>query len=319
MTATAAILPAILSLAMACSAAAPRPPACPPGAPPVATATEPAIPPEDDALRRWKAIAATADKAPPPGASAASLVPELLAYLASPDPVRRDGIAFEVLARWLDAKTLADAEVRELARRLLEDLAGPLDAPDGVLRRSFSALVLAEVVRRDRKAPLLSDDERRAILRAAVAYAARETDLRGHTGAKGWAHAAAHTADLLARLAGLPAFTDADRALILDAVASFVVRRHGQILAYGEDGRLATSVVAAARAGLPEQALDAWLAALKAPLVERGSAAFDAGLFAAQRNVRNLLFTLYVHGATAASPSPGERVLFEKVRALLAG
>ena len=306
-----------LSLVMACAAAPPRVFTCPETAPAAATAEEPAIPPEDEALRRWKAIVATADKAPPPGTSAASFVPELLAYLASPDPTRRDGIAFEVFARWLDAKTLADAEVHELARRLLENLEGPLDAPAGVFRRSFSVLVLGEVVRRDRKAPLLSDDERRRILRVARAYAARETDLRGHTGATGWAHAAAHTADLLARLAQVPAFDDTDRALILDAVASFVVRRHGQILAHGEDGRLATSVIAAARAGVSEQALDAWLAALKAPLVERGGATFDAGLYAAQRNVRNLLFTLFVHGSTAASPSPGERVLFEKVRALL--
>ena len=314
-----AITPFVLSLATACTTAPPRTATCPAMSPAVATAQEPAIPPEDEALRRWKAIAATADKAPPPGVPASSLVPELLAYLGSPDPVRRDGIAFEVFARWLDAKTLADPEVHELARRLLENLEGPLDAPAGVFRRSFSVLVLAEVVRRDRKAPLLSDDERRAILRAARAYAARETDLRGHTGATGWAHAAAHTADLLARLAQLPAFDDTDRAVILDAVASFVVRRHGQILAHGEDGRLATSVIAAARAGVPEQALEAWIAALKAPLVERGGATLDAGLFAAQRNVRNLLFTLFVHGSTAASPSPGERVLFEKVRALLAG
>jgi hypothetical protein len=71
------------------------------------------------------------------------------------------------------------------------------------------------------------------------------------------------------------------------------------------------------RVGLPEPALAAWFAALKAPLALRGGATFDAGLFAAQRNVRNLLFTLFVHEATAASPSPGERVLFEQIRALL--
>jgi Protein of unknown function (DUF2785) len=133
----------------------------------------------------------------------------------------------------------------------------------------------------------------------------------------GWAHAAAHTADLLARLAQLPSFTDADRAVILDAVAAFVVRPHGQILAYGEDGRLAVAVVSAAKAGLAPAVIDAWLAALKAPLAEQLTQAFDPGLFAAQRNVRNLLFTLYVHGSTATDPTPGEKLLFEKVHALL--
>jgi hypothetical protein len=292
-------------------AAQPRIAACPAAT----SVSESAIPPEDDALRRWKAIAATADKKPPQGMSAA--VPELVAYLGSPDPVRRDRIAFEVLAHWLDARTLSDADVRDLARRLRENLAASLDAPGGVFRRSFSALVLAQVVQRDRQSPVLTDDERRALLHAARDYAARETDLRGHTGATGWAHAAAHTADLLAQLAQLPAFTDADRAIVLEAVASFVVRRHGQILAYGEDGRLAASVIAAATAGVAPGAIDAWLVALSAPLREHLTPTFDAGLFAAQRNVRNLLFTLYVHGSTATAPSPGERVMFEKVRALL--
>ena len=282
-----------------------------------AVATETAIPVEDGAFVRWRAIAATADKLPPKGTSATSLVPELVAYLGSTDPARRDSIAYEVLAAWVAKGVLADADVHALAAILLANLGGPLDPPNSVFGRSFSALVLGEIVRRDRKAPVLTADERRNVLTAAVAYAQRETDLRGHTGAMGWAHAAAHTADLLARLAQLPSFSDPERALVLDAVAAFVVRRHGQILAYGEDGRLAVAVVSAAKAGLAPAALDAWLAALRAPLVEAATPVFDPGLFAAQRNVRNLLFTLYVHGSTAADATPGEKLLFEKVRALL--
>jgi hypothetical protein len=280
-------------------------------------ASEVPIPAEDAALVKWKALAAAADKAPPKGVGAASLVPELVAYLASPDPTRRDTIAYEVLAAWLARGVLTDGDVHALAATLLANLAGPLDPPNSVFGRSFSALVLGEIVRRDRKTPVLTDAERRGMLTGAVTYARRETDLRGHTGAMGWAHAAAHTADLLARLAQLPGFSEGDRALVLDAVAAFVVRRHGQIFAYGEDGRLAVAVVSAAKAGLAPPAIDAWLVTLKAPLAEQLTATFDPGLFAAQRNVRNLLFTLYVHGSTATDPTPGEKVLFEKVRALL--
>lgn len=266
---------------------------------------------------KWKAIAATADKAPPKGTSAASLVPELVAYLGSPDPVRRDTIAFEVLATWLAKGVLADPDVHALSATLLANLAAPLDPPNSVFGRSFSALVLGEIVRRDRKTPVLTDAERRGMLTAAATYAQRETDLRGHTGVMGWAHAAAHTADLLARLAQLASFTDADRAVVLDAVAAFVVRRHGQILAYGEDGRLAVAVVSAAKGGLAADAIDRWLTALAGPLLEKMTPVFDPGLFAAQRNVRNLLFTLFVHGSTAPEQTPGEKLLFEKVRALL--
>ena len=301
----------VFTLLAACTHAAPSQRPCPPPS----EAAAPAIPPEDAQLVRWKAIAATPDKAPPAGTTAASLVPELLDYLGSPDPVRRDTIAFEVFTQWLRNPVLTDVDAKALSGRLVANLA---DMTSTVFRRSFSALVLGEIVRRDTKKPYLTDDERRGILRAAHDYATRETDLRGHTGATGWAHAAAHTADLLARLGQLPAFTDADRALILEAVASFVTRRHKEILAYGEDGRLGVSVIVAVKAGVTQQAIDAWVAALRAPLVEKLTPTFDPGLFAAQRNARNLLFTLFVHLTTTPAPTPGEVALLAGIRALLA-
>jgi hypothetical protein len=284
-----------------------------------APASEPVLPAEDAALKRWQAIVADRARVPA-GASAIALVPELEAYLGSPDPVRRDGIGYEVLSTWINDGTLADTDVRALADRLLRKLAAAVDpAPrDGVFGRSFAALVLASIVRRDVMKPFLGDDERRAILTTARDYAEREVDLRGHTGATGWAHAAAHTADLLAQLAKEPAFSDGDRALVLDAVAAFVVRPHGTVLAYGEDGRLGVAVIAAAKRGLPEGKLAAWLAAVKAPVVERWGPQFDAAKFAAQRNARNLLFTVYVQASLIAQPGDGERLLAEAVRSALA-
>lgn len=282
-------------------------------------AADDAVPAPDAALARWQAIVAD-DMRPPAGTTAAALVPELVAYLGSPDPVRRDRIAYDVLARWVDRGTLAPAEVRALAATLVRALREPISAaaPDGVFRRSFSALVLAAIVRRDAAASILDDAARRDLLQATRAYAERETDLRGHIGARGWVHAAAHTADLLAQLMKLPLFTPADRGVALEAVARFTVRRHGVVLAYGEDGRLAAAVLAAARAGLDPAQVERWLATLAAPLTERATPVFDAGLFAAQRNARNLLFTLYTQLSLATAPTPGEQQLLAAVRALLA-
>ena len=113
-------------------------------------------------------------------------------------------------------------------------------------------------------------------------------------------------------------FSDDDRGVVLDAVAGFIARRHGQIFHYGEDGRLAVAVVLAARNGLAKPRLDAWLAAIKAPLAERGGDAFDAGLYAAQRNARNLLFTLFVQVSLVEQPNAGDKQLLDAVRAALA-
>lgn len=300
-----------LAIVLGCGCAAP---AASLAATPAAPGT--GVPPPDDALRRWQAIHGDGDR-PPAGTTAAALLPELEAYLGSPDPVRRDGIAYDVLAAWIvKDRRLGPDELGPLARRLTANLAGPLDAPDGVYLRSFSALALSLIAKRDLDEPFLDPAGRRALLAAARDYAHRESDLRGHTGERGWAHAAAHTADLLRQLAKHPALTDDDRAIILDAVAGFIVRRHGHILAYGEDGRLAQPVLEAARRGLGADRVDAWLAALSAPLGERG-ASFDPGLYAAQRNARNLLFTLFVQLSLDGAPSDGTRKLLAQITALL--
>ena len=287
--------------------ASPKPVTCPsPGS---------TIPPPDTRLATWKQIAATEQKAPPTGMSAATLTPELVAYLSSPDPERRDHIAYEVLATWIKGKRLTDLECTTLAKTLLANLDGPLDVP--AFGRSFSALVLAEIVRRDRKEPFLSMGTRKEILRTAHRYAQRETDLRGYTGDTGWSHAAAHTGDLLAQLAQEPTFREIDRATILDAVAGLVARKHGERLGHGEDSRLAAGVIGVAKLGVSPEALADFIGKLRAPLVEKGTPAFDAGLYYAQRNTRDLLAALFVHGATTKEPTPGEAALYAAVKALI--
>ena len=151
------------------------------------------------------------------------------------------------------------------------------------------------------------------------AFARREPDLRGHTGVRGWAHAAAHTADLLKFLAREPTFTDADRASILDGVAALVVRRHGAIFHHGEDGRLAQPVLEAVRRGISPAAIDAWLQVIAAPLGEPALAEFEPGQYAAQRNARNLLFTLFVQLALDPAPAGQAAYLRDKLRVLLGG
>ena len=297
----------VLALA-SCSKPSPQSPKTPVVAP-----TGDEVPAADDALRGWQAIVADEFRVPA-GKTAAGLVPELVAYLGSPDPVRRDNIGYEVLATWIDKRVLAGPEVVALAQQLLPGLR---DA--SVFRRSFSILVLASVVRRDAQEPVLTDELRRAILTEAHAHAEREADLRGHVGAQGWIHASAHSADLHAQLAKLAVFTDAERATMLDSIASFTVRRHGEILHYGEDGRFAAAVINAVKRGVTKAALEDWLAKIIAPLAEKPTPVFDLPKFAAQRNARNLLFSLFVQVSLVKEPTPGEQMLLESLRTILAG
>jgi hypothetical protein len=70
-----------------------------------------------------------------------------------------------------------------------------------VFKRSFSALCLASLIRRELSTPFLGPQRFQALLADALEYLRQERDLRGFDPRKGSIHATAHTADLLANLA----------------------------------------------------------------------------------------------------------------------
>ena len=300
----------VAAVLISCAGGAPRP-AAPTAAPPAgpAPAAAPTAPagPTAERLAFWKDLHARGD-APPPGADLAALTRELVGFLGSPDPGLRDGIAYEVLAAWIGKPgLLPPAILRELREALLARLRERPAAvgDDSVYGRSFSALVLAEVARRDVASPGLSDAELGAMVEAARAYAAAETDLRGRDDVRGWAHAAAHTADWLKLLARNPRLGRARGQLVLDAILDLTVRRHGFVLHDGEDGRLAQPVLELLRHGHVDRAMfAAFVDKLLAPLRVQLGATWDGGLYAAQRNARNLAFTLFVQLSLEEKPAP---------------
>lgn len=283
------------------------------GTPAVDAPVAPAIPAARAAW--WRAVR---DGAPPPaGASADALVPELEAMLASPDPVARDELAFGVLARWLAADgPLSAAAVTGLRERLTARTAAPAVAGDAVFARSFAALALSAIAAREVAAPAWTDAELDAQVTAAVAYAGHEIDLRGHTGATGWAHAAAHTADWMKFLARHPRLDAGQASHLLAGVTALIVRRDAVRYSHGEDERLAAAVRAVVRRGLlADAAVDAWLAAVAAPLAEGFPDPYDAARCAAQRNARDLLVSVFV--ALSFDPAPGAAAALARLRAFM--
>ena len=292
-----------------------------PARPVPTTQPVPVVAPVDERLAYWRDIRAH-DDAPPAGADVAALARELVGLLDSTDPEVRDGLATDVLERWIrrDAR-LDPAQLRELTPLLYRRLFAGLGAreADSVFGRSFSALVLSMVAARDVATPFLSDAELTEMVAAAGRYAEAEQDLRGYVPGRGWAHAGAHTADWLKWIARHPQLGPDRARTVLDAVLALTVRRHGTILAYGEDGRLAQPVLELLRLGhLDAAGFAAWMPRLAAPLFEDGGKKFDPALFAAQRNSRNLLFTLFVALSMEKAPSPAQSAALAALHALIA-
>src|SRR5882757_5051674 len=166
----------------------------------------------------WRGIAAKRYEVPE-GERAFGLAKELSGYLKSSDAELRDDLAYSILAEWILHKGVFSKD--ELLA-LEEEWRGNLKAgignseTDSVLGRSFSALCLAAIAERELKTPFLGEERYRKLLAAAESYLKEERDLRGFDPVKGWIHATAHTADLLAALVRHRLFTKQDQAAVLE-------------------------------------------------------------------------------------------------------
>jgi hypothetical protein len=133
---------------------------------------------------------------------------------------------------------------------------------DAVLKRSFSALCLEALAERDLSTPFLEETRYRALLDDTLTYLRSEKDLRAFDGRKGWIHATAHTADLLAALALNPSFRRSDQVLVLEAIAEKLASA-GAVFTFGEQDRLANAIAKiAGRADFDVDEFRTWLARL---------------------------------------------------------
>lgn len=213
----------------------------------------------------WQAV--LRDYAVPTGETPLALAQELSGFLGSPDPELRDRIAFSILSVWLSGDVQwTDAELIALLDQWQANLRVGPDPPgsDAVLKRSFSALCLAVLAERDLKTPFLGPERYHVLLNAALEYLASERDLRGYDERKGWIHATAHSADLLAALARHPALKPAEQNQLLTGIARRLATAP-EVFTQGEQDRLAQAVTALAlRPDFDGTAFDAWLTALRA-------------------------------------------------------
>jgi Protein of unknown function (DUF2785) len=165
-----------------------------------------------------------------------ALLPELLEMLASPDPELRDAFAYPILATWIQKGAFSQAQLRSVLLTLEERLQlglGEVET-DTVFARSFAALVLAVLVNDSILA--LERSEVHGLLGKALNYFEREQDLRGFVQPQGWAHAVAHTADLLDEFAVNEQCQTPELEKILNAITTKVVAK--SLWLFDEEDRL---------------------------------------------------------------------------------
>lgn len=191
----------------------------------------------------WRSIAHN-KYAVPRSESADALAPELSALLGSPDPELRDDLAYSILGTWILHNQLSVPTLISLMDEWKSNLKSGIGeaGTDSVLKRSFSALCLSEIAKREVKSPFMGEHRYHDLVAQAIEYLQAERDLRGYDAVLHWIHATAHTADLLAALADSPMLTRDEAASILRAIASRLSTAP-QVYTQGEQDRLAAAVV----------------------------------------------------------------------------
>ena len=237
----------------------------------------------------------------------ATLTPELLSYLGSPDPELRDETAYTILDAWIHLDYYSHAELWEIAIHLLHNLAIGLgeQQSDTIFLRSFSLLILTEIVYHDLTHLTLSETEVRLLLEQGLAYFEAEQDLRGFDSEKGWMHAIAHAADYLWVLAQHRHVAVSDLERIMDALVEKVTASVAHIYLYGEEDRLVRTVMGVLQRDLLMLPfLSTWLERLTHPKGRIAwSESFESGKLmevvrsraetCARHNTRSFLYSLY--------------------------
>jgi len=198
----------------------------------------------------------------PPAQDLRALTEELFSYIPSADPELRDTIGYDTFSNWIETERYAADDLRKYISRLCANMQiglGERDT-DTVFGRTFSVLFLAEVIHRDNQRPYLESHEVADVLDRVLNYFAAEKDARGFVAGKGWAHALAHTADMLVVFARSPHMDGPDLLRILESISTKLKNATNWVYIHGEDDRLARAVVTIlGRDKLSLDEIKAWL------------------------------------------------------------
>lgn len=192
----------------------------------------------------WTSIAKDDFKIPN-GHTLENLTDILFSYIGSTDPELRDDIAYMIYANWLKRGMFSSDVIRSHVNKLLANLEKGIGETesDTVFSRTFSILFIAEIVHNDNKKPLLEKDLVNHIFEKAIWYLIAEKDPRGHIPVKGWAHALAHTADLMLVLARNRFMDGGNLWSMLATISNKMIHSTHHVYIHGEDDRLANAVI----------------------------------------------------------------------------
>ncbi|MDN4492472.1 DUF2785 domain-containing protein [Ureibacillus aquaedulcis] len=225
------------------------------------------------------------------------LIADMITHIGYPEDELRDKLNYRLFIELLAAELFSKKQMAQIAITLKGDdylyhSIGERDS-DSVFTRSFSALWLSNLLNVDGQRRFLSEQEALGILDAGAHYLAKENDVRGFVGEKGWAHSIAHGADLSSAIISHPSFNVRFAPIILQGIKDSFWK--GTVFVDDEEERLVTIFEKLISVNFPEEILIEWIEQvfdkLQFYLMEVG---YTPQYFKARTNTLHFMKTLYL-------------------------
>ncbi|SJZ99044.1 DUF2785 domain-containing protein [Anaerorhabdus furcosa] len=174
------------------------------------------------------------------------LLNNMLFYIGDEDPKLRDKLIYKTFYTLIvERKEISNPMCKELLQKLISDryLFYRMNQSEnqGVLTRSFSVLVVALILHRNRLNPFLSREEFQTTKQSVFDYFKKEKDYRGYSEQWGWIHAIAHCSDAIEEIVLSLDANKNDCIEILDS-ASTVFTNPLTIFTHEEDERFINAI-----------------------------------------------------------------------------
>ncbi|MFJ7731448.1 DUF2785 domain-containing protein [Lysinibacillus sp. NPDC097231] len=224
------------------------------------------------------------------------LLQEMLNHIGSTDAQLRDQLIYRTFMDLLSDNLLSTQQLQFLFDTATDEnflyLHIGEDISDNVFTRSFSALLVANILAKDAELLILDDDCLQTFFQKIGRYLLLEKDTRGHVQDKGWAHSIAHGADLAAITIKHPKFDLQHAPLILHALK--LVTWKNTVYVNDEEERLVNIIEALLVRNYSEEALIEFTEQVfdkfEMHLITQG---YNESFFSGRTCTLNLMKTLY--------------------------
>ncbi|WP_335872714.1 DUF2785 domain-containing protein [Bacillus sp. 2205SS5-2] len=192
----------------------------------------------------------------------------MLLNIGSTNAELRDHLIYSSFCKLISQGFLTSKQMKHIVKTCLDEkhlfFGLGTNKDDSVFTRSFSSLVIAIILKKDRQDSFLPEELANRAIATSWKYLQKEEDVRGFVDGKGWAHSVAHGADYLQQAVLHPLFDKNDVGACLEAMETCLFNEYAYI--DDEDERLIFPIEALLEIGVDGEIINNWVKGISARL-----------------------------------------------------